>query len=288
MNGMKQLFENIRLSIYGPAYYRELLTRPASFSIKYYFALALLVALFLTIASSVPLLPRVNQTLRDLPAKFFAYYPDDLEVKIEKGVLSSNVAEPYFLPLPQVLKGAVRSGDAVDSLLVIDTKTPFSVERFNSDKVAVWLGREQIALRDSNGVRVEQFDPKMNLTVNERILRGFEQRLEPFYDFATPAVVIVLFLGLLFALCINFFYLFFGAALIFFLGRLLKQQWTYGASYRIGLHAVTLPVLLNMFTLLLGFPLMSFHLLFSAIMLAVVFVNFKDIVSETTPPSPTL
>ena len=79
---MKQLIEHVKKSIYGPEYYRELEMRPFSFSLKYYSALALFVALLLTIVSSIPLVPEVSRAVREFPEKFFAFYPDQLEVKI--------------------------------------------------------------------------------------------------------------------------------------------------------------------------------------------------------------
>ncbi|HEY9585799.1 MAG TPA: DUF1189 family protein [Candidatus Paceibacterota bacterium] len=282
---MKQLIENIKKSIYGPTYYQELLSRPASFSWKYYFAFTLTLTIFLTITLSVPLVPKVHQVARDLPEKFFAYYPDELEVRIDKGVASSNVVEPYFLPVPIEFKGSVRPQDSLGSLVVIDTKTPFSVAQFGTYKSALWLGRDQVAFFDDNGsIRIRPFEVGMNLTLNENVLRGFEQKLRPFYKFAAPAYVVLIFLGLTIVFGLKLLYLLFAAVLIFFLGRLLKQRWSYGASYRIGLHAVTLPLLLNMLLSFFYLPTISLPFLFTAIILAVVFVNYKDATPVMSTP----
>ena len=275
---MKQLFDHIKKSIYGPAYYRELVARPFSFSLKYYSAFALFLTLFLTIVSSIPLVPRVNQFVSDFPTKFFVYYPDPLEVKIEKGVVSSNVVEPYFLPVPEEFKDGSNSESGMNSLLVIDTKTPFSVAQFKEYNVAAWLGRDKIAVFDQNGsIRIKAFDTKTELVINENALRGFEQRLQPFYKFAAPLFVIVIFLGLLIVFGVNFLYLLLGAVLIFLLLRLLKQRFDYGASYRIGLHAITLPLFLSSLFSLFDLSFLDFPFLFTALMLAVVYVNFKDV-----------
>lgn len=278
---MKQLVEHIKQSIYGPAYYRELLSRPLSFSCKYFFALALFLALVLTIAYSVPLVPKILEATREFPAAFFAYYPDQLEITINKGIVSSNVAEPYFLPTPEAFKGGV------GPLLVIDTKTPFSTAQFKEYKVAAWLGRDQVALLDRGGsIRVEPFDAKMDVTINEELLRGLEQKFQPFYKFAAPTLVLVIFLGLFIVFCFSFIYLVVGAVFIFFLGRLMRVRFTYGASYRIGLHATTLPLILSSILSTLNLPVSNFPFLYSAVMLAVVFVNFKGNTSALTPLAP--
>ena len=273
---MKQLVDHIQKSIYGPVYYQELLTRPLSFSWKYFSAFALLVALFLTVVFSVPLVPKIIEATHTFPPAFFAYYPDELEVRIEKGVASTNVAEPYFLPIPPTLKKEMGADDAFQSFVVIDTKTQFSMEEWNAYKTFVWIGKEQVALvDDEGGVSIESFGKGMNLVVNEGVLKWLEDTLQPLYKFAAQIVVLGLFLGLLVGLGVNFLYLILGAALIFLLGRLMKQRWSYGASYRIGLHAITLPLLLD--TLLSSVNLDSFtpNFLFTAVMLTVVYVNFK-------------
>lgn len=281
---MKQLIDHIQKSIYGPVYYQELLTRPFVFSWKYFLAFALLLALFLTVVFSVPLIPQVLEATRTFPPAFFAYYPDELEVRIDKGIASSNVSEPYFFPIPPALKEEMGSDDTFQSLAVIDTTTPFSMEAWKNHKTFAWLGKEQVAIVDDNdGVRIESFGKNMDLVVNEAVLKDFEGALQPFYKFAAPIIVLGLFLGLLVGLGMNFLYLLFGAALIFLSGRLLKQRWSYGTSYRIGLHAITLPLLLKTLLWASGFAAFNPNFLFTAIMLAVVYVNFKETLPAATP-----
>lgn len=273
---MNNLFTHIKQSIYGPEYYQDLLTQPFSFSWKYYSAFASLLALFLTIASSVVLVPWVSSAVHEFPGQFFTYYPDALEIQINKGVATANVPEPYFLPIPELFKQTLSPRNFGESFVVIDTLTPFSLEQFNTYKAMVWLGGHQLALRESNGgVRIEPFTPQTNLTVNEGVLRTLEQRLQPWYKFAAVLAVVGVFLGLLIAFGVNFAYMLFGAVCIFLLGRLLKQRWSYSAAYRIGLHAMTLPVLLDTLFSALNLPLLNLPFLFTMVMLAIVVANFK-------------
>lgn len=275
---MKNLFIHIKKSIYSPEYYQELLTKPLVFSWKYYSAFACVLALFITIASSFAFVPWVNKTVHEFPEQFFAYYPDALQVEINKGVVTSNVTEPYFLPIPELLKQGLPPGNSGESLMVIDTVTPFSFEQFAAYKSMVWLGGSQLALRDDKGgVRIEALDPQMNFTVNEQTLSTIEQRFHPWYKFAAVLAVIVVFLGLLISFGINFAYLLFGALFILLIGRLLKQRFGYGTAYRIGLHAMTLPVLLDTLFSALNIPLLHLPFLFTAAMLAIVVVNVKGI-----------
>src|SRR3989338_10717550 len=75
---------------------------------------------------------------------------------------------------------------------------------------------------------------------------------------------------------VNLVYLFFGALLIFLLGKLLKEHWGYWKSYQIGMHAVTLPLLLNGALLIFMLGLTQIPLLYTLIMLVVVYANFAQ------------
>lgn len=277
---MKQFLEHIKQSIYGPEYYKALIGKPFAYSWKYYSAFALLIATVLTIIASIPLVPGVIHVTRQFPPKFFAYYPDELEIRFDKGAVSTNVPEPYILPVPEEFARLFATKEGVLSLAVIDTQTPFSLEKFDEWKTIAWLGREQIAIKDDRGsVRIETFAPEMSFTVNEGRLRLLETYLAPFYPFAAPLIVILVFVGFLLWLGVYFIYLILGALFIFILGRIMKHNWTYGASYRMGLHAMTLPLLLDLVLTPLTLSLSRLPFLFTAILLAVIYANWKD-----TPP----
>ena len=80
---MKQFIAHIEKSIFGPDYYEELLSRPAAFSWKYYWSFTTLLAVLMTIVTSLPLIPQVNRALDELPPAVLAYYPDAIEITVE-------------------------------------------------------------------------------------------------------------------------------------------------------------------------------------------------------------
>ena len=198
---MKQFFVTIKESIYSPAYYRALLTKPFGYSWKYYSTLALLIATFLTIVSSVPLVMHANTFVHEFPEKFFAYYPDDFEVRIAGGVLTTNVVEPYVLPVPEVLRDVAQK-DGITALVVFDTTTPFSLERFNAEHALMWVGKDEFAYRDQgSSVRLERYESGTDLTINEGLFRHLESLLSPYYRLVGPMIVVIIFLGILVFLC---------------------------------------------------------------------------------------
>ena len=273
---MKELIDNIKQSIYGPDYYRAVLTEPMRTSWKYYSAFALLVAVILTIILSVPLVFDANKVAHDFPPKFFAYYPDELELTIRNGIVGSSVTEPYFLPVPVELRD-IKVLQTLENVAVIDTKTVFSIEQFNAYNAMFWVGLDQVAYRDERGaIRIEPIDKNVSFVINEQKLRKFEERITPYYSLIGPIIVMAIFTGLVVAFGVNFIYLLFGALLIMFLGRFLKQTWSYGKAYQIGLHAITLSLLIDTFISILGLGIVRFPFASTIVMLLVVYVNFKD------------
>jgi len=285
---MKQLISYIKQSVYGPEYYRELLVRPLSYSWKYYSGLAMLIAIFLTIISSILLVPQVNRAINEFPAKFFAYYPNELELRVQNGVVTSNVVEPYFLPIPEMYKKVISQKGDIEHLVVIDTKTPISLDAFRAYKSVIWVGGNAFVFYDNQlGIRIAPITKNANYVVNESTLHGIESRLSPYYVFFAPLMVLAIFLALMVGLGVNFIYLLFGALLVMLLGRfILKQKWGYGTAYRIGLHAITLPLLVDTLLSFVGLNIINIPLLQTVLLLAVVYLNYKDMKPVKTNPAP--
>ncbi len=274
---MKELLTTARGSIYNPQFYRELLTKPFSYSLKYYSAFTLLLIVVLTIATSIPLIARANKVAREFPKKFFEYIPDQLEVTVTKGIVSTNVEEPFSFPVPTVFRESLDK-EGITNLLVIDTLTPFSIAQFDDFKTLAWLGSSQWVYRDTNegGLKIQPLDPKVSLVVNETKLRGYESTLSKYYRYIGPIIALIIFITLCFIYVGYLVYLLFGALLVFFMLKVMKSEVAYSKAYQIGLHAVTLPILLQVLFTLSGIPLFNIPFIPTLILLTIVYINFKD------------
>lgn len=280
---MKQLIEHIKKSIYGPEYYRELFARPLSFSFKYYGGFVMLLALLLTITYSIPLVPLVSSTLRDLPQNFAAYYPDELEVPIVNGIATTTVPQPFYLPIPAIFKDELRREFGVEHLGVIDTTSPIALEKYREHRALFWIAEDALVMRgERDEMRVNAFDPNVNFTLSEQSLLGVINSLQPYFKFIVPLVVLAIFVGLCFAFAINLVYLLFPALIIYIAMLITKPKWTYGTAFQVCLHATTLPLLISALLSPLGFNLGNPPFASTAIILLVVFFNMR----ETEPVEP--
>ena len=84
------LISDLRGSVYDPEYYKGLLKKPFSYSLKYFFFLALSLAFIGALLSLFTVLPNLNSFLQELGPKILSHYPQDLVITIKDGVVSTS------------------------------------------------------------------------------------------------------------------------------------------------------------------------------------------------------
>ena len=244
----------------------------------------MLLSVIMTIVISLPIVPRVDDALAGMSKKALAYYPPDLVVTVVGGQVSVNKPEPYALPIPLLLRDAANQS-GITSLITIDTMHEVSLEQFLSYHSVFWLTKGGIVGGDTvNGLRTLEFPPEMNITVEEGSVKQALGQLESLTPFIAPTIVLLLFLAFLFSFVILLLYLVIDALFILLIGRILNYDWTYGASYRIGLHAVTLPILFSSAISLVPLGNVSLPFLTALLSLVIVYMNFKDRVLPNAAP----
>lgn len=279
---MKDFIELIQKSIYAPSYYRDILTRPASYAWKYYASLAMLLAVLMTIVTTVPLVPKIHTFLRALPETVVSYYPHDLKITITKGEVTTNVQEPYFVDFP-----GDNSQQATSSALLrvatIDTKSEVTLDKFNAYNSVFWLSHNSLIALDSAKALHTVVLGDVNATIDVAHIRSALSQIEPYFVFVTPLVVLLIFAGMAVSFLAMLVYLLVDAVLIYLLGKILKEHWSYAQSYHLALHAVTLPLLLSSVFYLMPIPGVQLPFLSTALVLLIVYLNFsnnKSVVSE--------
>ncbi len=282
---MKQFFQSIKDSIYNPSYYAELRTRPLSYSIKYFYKLAVLLALVGVILFSFTAFPNLQSFFSDAGGKIIDYYPADLEIKVEKGEVSINQPEPYELPLPEEMKGEIeREMPGVKNLVVIDTATPFSLEQFDRYATLVWLTKTHLAARDGKGqVRLNALQSLGGLTIDKTFVGNTLQKFAPVIKSIPFLILVLVFLGTLIAISGKLLYLLIAGAIVFLYFKSRKDPISYRTAYQIALHAITFPILF-IFVIHLVFPQFQIPLLTTILLLLVVYMNTRITSVPATAP----
>lgn len=278
-----KFLQTVKDSIYNPQFYKEIEGQKVSLSMKYFAKLILLVSCFVAIipfVSGVGLLTWKQDVIANIHTQIIDTFPRELSVHIKNGEISTNVEEPYAIVLPDTLKRDVSHEKIpypINNLLVINTQKPIETSDFKEYQTLAVLGKNEIGIFSPNAgkVEIQSLDTfHLEYTLDRT-------SFEVFVDHAWRVLKIIGIVGLIllpFLIFVGLFigyaiYLLFGALVIWLAAHLTKKSLTYGQSYALGLHLVTLPLLASFVFIFL------FHtpFVFTLILFVITFINFKQI-----------
>lgn len=267
-------------AVSSPAFYKDVIKGKIGGGFGYFLLLTFLLAAIETALISVAIIPSTEILLAKIRENIVDIFPADLEIKIDKGQVSTNVAQPYKIPfsqfqrlLPQATTDLSPEFPTEENFLVIDSKA--KVEDFPKYKTSLLLISSGIVIPEpDNGFRYYPMSKDTSLTIDRRMVRMAWSRISPLTQWLAPGIV-----GVIFVLMIFFFpvwhlvYLIFGALLLLLFARLVAIRLSFKAAYRVGLYAITLPLLVELVVSLLlpgvsiPFYFTVIFLIFSQIML---------------------
>lgn len=247
MRYFKTFFHVLKNSFSSAKYYNEVIKTPFSFSLKYFLFFSLLLSIVTTVFLSVSMVIPLNEFLAKVPRLLVKVYPAELEVRIRKGQVSTNVEEPYYIPLQQVeqsvkeefqVKGA--TSEEIRNLVVIDTAA--SVEDLSKYQTAVLVTKQYLSYRRDDG-RIETF-PFSNIddvTINQNMMQRVAQYISPFLMYVPLVVILLLFFGSLFWFVTSqLIYLLFTALALYLVGKWIKYDLNYHKAYQVDMHLATI------------------------------------------------
>ncbi len=274
-----KFIQTFKQSFYSPQFYRELKNKSFWFSLKYFYSLVLILAFVSAVVSSIFVLPMVK-TLMQKAEPFLRSYPSELAITIQDGRASTNVEEPYFVEMPRGfcdLADEMKEDDfcKLANVVTIDTKTPFSLGKMEEYKTLAWLTSDSMVIKQGAETKITALKDLPNTVIDKQLMDGLADKTAKIVKRATPIVLpvtaILIFLAYIVSLS-KLVYLLFGALIVLLIANIKKVEMTYGYAYRIGLHAVTLGVILN-FLGNSGLPSVPF--LFTIIFAVCAWVNIE-------------
>lgn len=281
MNKIFTFLYVLRKTLSSPSYYSDVLKSPFSFSLKFFIFYFVLYAL---IGTGI-FVPKYVLPLKDflsfLPSKLEQAFPSELEIKIINGEVSTNVPEPYYLPLKNIERIFSEEADfqqtqGIKNLLVIDTGG--SVENFHSYETIVLLTKKNIATgEEEGGFRIVPLAKVKDLTVNRTLVKSLLSQLSPFLNAILPLSIITIFILLfIFIPPSKMFYLLFFALIILLVAKIFSVSISYVKSYQIGMHLIIVPTTIFGVLWLLGVS-PSFPFLQTIILTIASFIVLRSI-----------
>jgi hypothetical protein len=261
MEFLKNNFGAFINSFVSVDFYRRQLKKPLSASLTFFVFFSLIYAAastgFIWFRNLKPIQPAIS----NIPARLAGVYPEELEITLIDGVVSTNVTEPFFIPvsrLEHVLRdirddilGSVSTG--LDYLLVIDTGAP--IEDFYHYQTFALLTGEYLIYHSGDAsvsqVRIISLSEVDDLIINRQIVDQLAQQLTPYTRFVTP--IILLAVWLYFALLLPLVRLVFVGILslpVLGIAKLLKTNYSYLQVFQLNLHLFVVVLTLLSFIIL--------------------------------------
>jgi hypothetical protein len=235
-----EIFKKIKNSVYGPDYYGQAEKKPFSYSLKYYLLFVLIISFLATIVVSVKTVPQIKSFADYFLGSVINRYPAELEVTIKSGKVSTNVQEPYFVGMPKKWEGA-----GYENILVIDTKNSFTEESFVGYKTACLLNETSIICYDKKDIKITSLKDVPDTTINKDKIISLAGKFTPFLRLIYPAFIILVFCVIFFSYSWRLAYLLIFAILVWIIAKLKKVDMGYKKSYQLGLHLLTMPVIVT-------------------------------------------
>ncbi|OGK23897.1 hypothetical protein A3A46_01020 [Candidatus Roizmanbacteria bacterium RIFCSPLOWO2_01_FULL_37_13] len=248
MNYLKVFFYVWKKSFSSAEYYKEVIKAPFSFSLKYFLFFCFLLSIVTTVYLSAKIFSPLNNFLIRFPQVLVKVYPEQLEIKIQKGVVTTNVPEPYFIPIDRFEKTfeefdkevkGIKS-DEIENVLVIDTNA--RVEDLKRYQTYALLTRNYLVYyKDKARIEIVPLDEIKNFTLNQGLVKGVINRFLPLLRVIAIFLIPFIFVGsFLFFSIFQLIYLLFSALVLFLGGKLISYPVNYLKSYQIDLHLATI------------------------------------------------
>lgn len=275
-------FASIPASIYSPAFYAGVPQRSFWKGFWYLVRVSLILLLLGSIALLVPVWNN-RVAIEDGIKKALNVYPEELVITLQNGQVSTNVEEPYFISIDQILPEKIASElESADGLgknaVVIDTKTPFSEAQFAAYSTITWLGADAVYVAKDGGVEITSLAEAPDTVIDKIMMDGLINDLAGKIKTLIPAFAVISFIVVfVFVVVIHLIYLLFLSLLVLLMSTIMKFSLDYGASYKVALYGITLSLVYKTLVMttsgFTGFN--GFFMDFTLIALIVVALNLQ-------------
>ncbi len=255
MKKINTFFYILKKTFTSPSYYKDILVSPIQFSLKFFFFFFFLYAFITTTFFTVRYLIPLNKLIVRLPEFAQTLYPPELEITIHNGEASTNIYEPYYIPLSKVehlfqqwqqnILGA-HTGKK-DNALVIDTQG--SLDDFQQYNTFILLTKTSLSIMKNNGTfQTIPLTNIKNLIINQKTILALSSQIRPYTNNALPLLIGIVFLFFLIFFPLNkISILFIYAFIMKIVFRIFSFNLTYKKSYQIGLHFIAISSILTTF-----------------------------------------
>ena len=287
MKSISTFLRSLIKTFTSPVYYKDILAAPFSFSLKFFLFYFFLYSIVVTTVVSMRVLLPLNTYVQAVVPEAAKIFPSNLEIKIKDGQASTNVTEPYYIPMESVTnlknklnkKVLAAQSDKPRYLLVIDTKA--TINDFPRYQTALLLTKDSVIYSiDGKAESVSLQEVKSDVVINTQLIDKVKTTLVPMINSLLYFLIFAVFIfSFIFIPMFKFYYLLFFALILFILAKLFSYSLSYKKSLQIGLHlgvvSTTVFSILPLLKIRLTFPFLQtiFLIVLSVVILQTLKTN---------------
>lgn len=215
-------------------YYRKLLVLPFSYSVRYFLKLIFLVS----VLSAIIALTGIQDVQRGLDS-LKETFPEDLVLVVSRGEVVVNVPEPVIIPAPIDVQY-----DGVENFIVIDTSQEVSLRSIDEFNTMLFISKDTLVIQeDAGGVRTMSLADFPDMVVDRDFIDKNFERMKKASFVVIPGLSFgAFFLGTFILGVVVLIIIALGVRMIF---HLRLRSIGYKKAYQVSIHALTLPLLLE-------------------------------------------
>lgn len=288
MSYLQRFWNNIRNSFYNPEFYAQLRHK------RFWRAVLVLVCISMVsmLAVCVMLVAAVWPFLKSFSPDDFVstYYPEGFVLTAKDGQFTSNVKEPYVIPLTGSLKD---EGERFTNAVVIDTSEDLTLEQIEAYGAYVVITKNGIVGTEENG-RMRVITLKQSelgdFVISEENVSGWAATAISFAKKAAlPLLALLFFFGVVFVTLWHMFVLVFAALVVKIVSAAKSVKMSYPNAYVVALFAsIPILVLNAIFNTFTDIPVLIDIVLFVLIVSLNLKGNPAPAETMTTEPSPSV
>lgn len=290
MNQLKTFFYSLKQSLFNPSYYKDVAKVGFWFSFKYLWFLLMIIVLIKSATFGTTYLktrPQIAPGINQLMTRVSELYPQGLRLEVEKGQLSTNAKEPYVFDIDY------KPGQP--HLLVIDTQGtiedyPYYNAYILATKNAVVYPSKSQSDNISQTSVFYFTDLKRDFVLDRNAFDYFLDTIRPYTQKAPLFIDWLVSTGLIFFLVFGSLFWSFGTMLglvfltvvVWVVARLLGVKYSYGALYKVGMHAVSWPIIAGEVIKYLKSPFPYFYPIIFFLWMITILFSLKE-TKKTAP-----
>ncbi len=287
MSKLSTFFRTIHKSLFSLAYYRDVVNSRFKFSLKYFIAFSVFLGILLTVLISFIITPSINQFVNRFETRAASLYPANLVITVKNSEVSTNSEQPVKFPIPFELftdTPPAISDQKQQYLLVIDPSA--KTDSYPQSQAIILVTKNALVTEnDQNGYKVYPLSDA-NLTVDKTQVDQFLAKVLPLLNYLPAFIITIILCALVIFLPLSrLFSLVFQTLILLTITKLMNLNLSYKKIYQIGLHALTLPTLIQilMTAFNLNPPIPFFNSLLLILWTLVIFAELK----KPAPNNPT-